>query len=163
VDRAGPWLVPAGLLLAWEAAAQSGLLSVRVLPAPSATLRAFWDALASGVLVEHVAVSSWRALVGLAIGGGLGLLLGLLNGVVPVAERLLDSTLQMLRNIPHLAAIPLVILWFGIDEEAKIFLVAAGVLFPIYLNTFTASAPSTGASPRWRAPTGSPGASCSCA
>ena len=66
----------------------------------------------------------------------MGFLLGLLNGVVPVAERLLDSTLQMLRNIPHLAAIPLVILWFGIDEEAKLFLVAAGVLFPIYLNTF---------------------------
>ena len=42
----------------------------------------------------------------------------------------------MLRNIPHLAIIPLVILWFGIDEEAKLFLVAAGVLFPIYLNTF---------------------------
>ena len=54
----------------------------------------------------------------------------------PVAERLLDSSLQMLRNIPHLAVIPLVILWFGIDEEAKLFLVAAGVLFPIYLNTF---------------------------
>ena len=51
------------------------------------------------------------------------------------AETLLDSTLQMLRNIPHLALIPLVILWFGIDEEAKMFLVALGVFFPIYLNT----------------------------
>ena len=52
------------------------------------------------------------------------------------AETLLDSTLQMLRNIPHLALIPLVILWFGIDEAAKLFLVALGVFFPIYLNTF---------------------------
>ncbi len=42
----------------------------------------------------------------------------------------------MLRNIPHLAMIPLVILWFGIGEEAKLFLVAIGVFFPIYLNTF---------------------------
>src|SRR6202021_1526574 len=41
----------------------------------------------------------------------------------------------MVRNIPHLALIPLVILWFGIDEEAKIFLVALGVFFPIYVNT----------------------------
>src|SRR6202522_3244416 len=41
----------------------------------------------------------------------------------------------MVRNIPHLALIPLVILWFGIDEEAKIFLVALGVFFPIYINT----------------------------
>ena len=54
----------------------------------------------------------------------------------PVAERLLDSTLQMLRNVPHLAVIPLVILWFGIDEAAKVFLVSVGVFFPIYLNTF---------------------------
>jgi sulfonate transport system permease protein len=134
--RASPWLVPAALLLLWELAADTGLLASRVLPSPSATLRAGWDALVSGVLLEHVAVSSWRALVGLAIGGSLGFLLGLLNGTAPAAERLFDSTLQMLRNVPHLAVIPLVILWFGIGEEAKIFLVAAGVLFPIYLNTF---------------------------
>jgi sulfonate transport system permease protein len=42
----------------------------------------------------------------------------------------------MLRNIPPLAMIPLVILWFGIDEGAKLFLVALGVFFPLYLNTF---------------------------
>jgi sulfonate transport system permease protein len=59
-----------------------------------------------------------------------------LTGVSRAAEALLDSSLQMLRNVPHLAIIPLVILWFGIDEEAKIFLVAIGVFFPIYLNTF---------------------------
>ncbi len=41
----------------------------------------------------------------------------------------------MLRNVPHLALIPLVILWFGIDETAKIFLVSLGTLFPIYINT----------------------------
>jgi sulfonate transport system permease protein len=48
---------------------------------------------------------------------------------------LTDTTLQMVRNVPHLALIPLVILWFGIDETAKLFLVALGVFFPIYLNT----------------------------
>ena len=53
-----------------------------------------------------------------------------------MAARLLDSSLQMLRNIPHLAMIPLVILWFGIDESAKLFLVSVGVFFPIYLNTY---------------------------
>ena len=57
-------------------------------------------------------------------------------GLSSIAETLFDTSLQMLRNIPHLALIPLVILWFGIEEEAKIFLVALGVLFPIYLNTF---------------------------
>lgn len=78
----------------------------------------------------------WRASIGFAIGGGLGLLLGFITGLSKWGERFLDSSVQMIRNVPHLALIPLVILWFGIDESAKIFLVALGTLFPIYLNTY---------------------------
>ena len=85
---------------------------------------------------QHVATSTWRALAGFAIGGGLGLALGLLTGTFRTAETAFDSTLQMVRNVPPLALIPLVILWFGIDETAKLFLVSFGVFFPIYLNTF---------------------------
>ena len=81
-------------------------------------------------------VSAGRALLGLLVGGGLGLFLGLLNGSSKMASTLLDTTLQMIRNIPALALIPLVILWFGIDETAKLFLVAVGVFFPIYINTY---------------------------
>ena len=69
-------------------------------------------------------------------GGSLGLILGLISGLSRWGERLLDTSIQMLRNVPHLALIPLVILWFGIDESAKIFLVALGTLFPIYINTW---------------------------
>ena len=94
------------------------------------------DLAASGELWRHVNVSLWRATVSFAVGGGLGLLLGLLTGTFKTAETLLDTTLQMIRNIPALALIPLVILWFGIEETSKIFLVAVGVFFPVYLNTF---------------------------
>jgi sulfonate transport system permease protein len=55
--------------------------------------------------------------------------------VSTISERLTDATLQMIRNVPHLALIPLVILWFGIEEESKLFLVALGVFFPVYVNT----------------------------
>ncbi|WP_082928607.1 aliphatic sulfonate ABC transporter permease SsuC [Cupriavidus gilardii] len=134
--RGLPWLVPALILLLWELASRSGWLSSRVLPEPLAVVAAFRTLALSGELWQHTAVSAWRALAGLAIGGGLGLLLGLLNGTFRSAETLLDSSLQMVRNIPALALIPLVILWFGIDEAAKLFLVAVGVFFPIYLNTF---------------------------
>jgi sulfonate transport system permease protein len=48
----------------------------------------------------------------------------------------MDSSVQMVRTIPHLAMIPLVIMWFGIGETSKLFLVSLGVAFPIYLNTF---------------------------
>ena len=64
------------------------------------------------------------------------LLLGMLTGLSRIAQNVLDSTIQMVRNVPLLALIPLVILWFGIGEEGKVFLVALAVFFPIYLNTF---------------------------
>ncbi|MFG1378256.1 ABC transporter permease subunit [Xanthobacter autotrophicus] len=131
-----PWTLPLGVLALWQAAASLGFLSSRVLPAPTDVSLAFWRALKDGTLLTNISVSTGRALTGLAIGGGIGFALGVLNGVWRPAETALDSTLQMLRNVPHLAIIPLVILWFGIGEEAKIFLVAVGVAFPIYLNTF---------------------------
>jgi sulfonate transport system permease protein len=107
-----------------------------VLPAPAEVVKAAWTLAASGELWTHVKVSALRAFAGLAIGGGLGLALGLLTGTFRLAETLLDSSFQMLRNIPALALIPLVILWFGIDETAKLFLIAVSVFFPVYLNTF---------------------------
>jgi sulfonate transport system permease protein len=134
--RALAWAVPVAIVAAWEISARAGWLSSRVLPEPWAVLTAFWALASSGELWTHVSVSTGRAFAGLAIGGGLGLALGLLTGTFRTAETLLDSTLQMVRNIPALALIPLVILWFGIDEAAKLFLVAVGVFFPIYLNTF---------------------------
>lgn len=131
-----PWALPLVLLVAWEAAARAGLITARLMPAPSTVAIAFWKSLVDGTLIFHTLVSTQRALIGLAIGGGLGFALGVLNGLWKPAETALDSTLQMVRNVPHLALIPLVILWFGIDETAKIFLVSIGVFFPIYINTF---------------------------
>lgn len=131
-----PWLVPVTLIVAWQIASSLGWLSTRVLPAPLDVIKAAWTLTASGELWTHVKVSAGRALAGLALGGGLGLALGLLTGSVKFAETLLDSTIQMVRNIPALALIPLVILWFGIDETAKLFLISVSVFFPIYLNTF---------------------------
>ena len=136
LQRLLPWLVPVGLIVLWQISSSLGWLSTRVLPAPVDVVKAAWALTASGELWTHVKVSAGRALAGLAIGGGLGLALGLLTGSVRFFETLLDSTIQMVRNIPALALIPLVILWFGIDESAKLFLIAVSVFFPIYLNTF---------------------------
>ncbi len=130
------WALPVSLIVFWQIAAQIGWLSSRILPEPLAVLSAAWKLAVSGELWVHLGVSTGRAASGFAVGGGLGLLLGLLTGTFDKAEVLLDTTLQMVRNIPALALIPLVILWFGIDETAKLFLVSVGVFFPIYLNTF---------------------------
>ncbi|TDQ37722.1 ABC transporter permease subunit [Aureibacillus halotolerans] len=130
-----PWFIPLLLIIFWQIFGMLGLISERVLPTPIAVVQAGIEKLVSGELLSAVSISAMRAFVGFAIGGGIGFLFGLLNGVSPAAEKMTDSTFQMARNIPHLALIPLVIAWFGIDEEAKIFLVAFGVAFPIYLNT----------------------------
>jgi sulfonate transport system permease protein len=129
------WALPAGIIVLWEVSSLAGLIPGRVLPAPSDVAAAGWKLLLNGELLRNIWVSFWRAIVGFAIGGGIGFALGLANGLSRRCDRIFDSTLQMVRNIPHLALIPLVILWFGIDEVAKIFLVALGVFFPIYINT----------------------------
>src|SRR5690606_14145735 len=96
----------------------------------------FVDQLSSGALLHDIAVSGARALAGLVVGASISLALGVANGVSKLSEQLTDTTLQMLRTIPHLAMIPLVILWFGIGEESKLFLTSLGVLFPVYLHPF---------------------------
>ena len=96
-----------------------------------------WTLAVSGELWTHVKVSAGRALVGPGhrrrARAGAGPADRLASAFF---ETLLDSTMQMVRNIPALALIPLVILWFGIDESAKLFLISVSVFFPIYLNTF---------------------------
>ena len=131
-----PWLFPIFLITLWQLAVQFGWLSTRILPAPTTVISAAIKLGQSGELATHFKISASRALTGFAIGGSIGFIFGLVNGLFRVSEKIFDTTLQMWRNIPNLALIPLVILWFGIGEEAKLFLVSSGVLFPIYINTF---------------------------
>ncbi|WP_315838189.1 aliphatic sulfonate ABC transporter permease SsuC [Bradyrhizobium prioriisuperbiae] len=135
LDGLTQWIVPITIIAIWQLASVAGWISVRVLPAPSDVALAGWKLLLSGELARNIWVSFWRAIVGFVIGGGIGFAFGLANGLSRLSNKLTDTTLQMVRNVPHLALIPLVILWFGIDEVAKLFLVALGVFFPIYLNT----------------------------
>ena len=129
------WLVPALILLAWEATARTGLLSSSVMPAPSAVLAAFWRLLVRRTPRQHR--GQQRARAGRLRRRRLDRLRARSRQrrSRALSRDLTDTTLQMVRNIPHLALIPLVILWFGIGEEAKLFLVALGVFFPIYVNT----------------------------
>lgn len=131
-----PWVLPIVLIVTWQLSSSLGILSARVLPNPLDIFTAAVELTKSGQLFTDVWTSTKRAFAGFLIGGGIGFLLGLANGLSNISDRLLDSSIQMIRNIPHLALIPIVILWFGIGEEAKLFLVALGTFFPIYLNTY---------------------------
>ncbi len=129
------WLVPVVLIAAWEASARWGGLAPQVLPAPSKVALSAAALIANGELLTDMGVSLLRAIAGFVAGGLAGFALGIAVGFSPVAEALLDRSVQMLRAVPFLAVLPLVIVWFGIGEVAKVFLVSLGVLFPIYVNT----------------------------
>ncbi|BAO88367.1 ABC transporter permease subunit [Caballeronia cordobensis] len=129
------WIVPVLILLVWEGAARAGLIAPQVLPAPSKVIGTAFDMAKDGELFIHLGVSLLRASAGFVIGGVLGLALGILVGFSPLAQAFLDRSIQMVRAIPFLAMLPLVIVWFGVGEVAKIFLVSLAVLFPVYINT----------------------------
>jgi sulfonate transport system permease protein len=131
-----PWLLPLLILAAWQITASLQLVSSKIFPTPVMVLSSAWQLIISGKLFFHLKVSVERALIGMLIGGGIGFVLGILNGIFLTSYRIFDTTIQMIRNIPHLALVPLVIIWIGIGEASKIFLVALGVLFPIYVNTY---------------------------
>lgn len=129
------WAAPVAIILAWEALARLGLVSPQVLPAPTDVVRTAFRLTVYGSLLKDMGISILRAVAGYVIGGGIGFALGLIVGFSRLGEALIDRTVQMIRAIPFLAAMPLVIVWFGVGEMAKIFLVSLGVAFPIYINT----------------------------
>ncbi|QHP66119.1 ABC transporter permease subunit (plasmid) [Bradyrhizobium sp. LCT2] len=128
------WLAPVLLVIIWESLAQAGSLSPQVLPAPSKVIRTAYKLATTGTLLNDLGVSLLRAAAGFALGAAVGAGLGVLVGFSPIAEAAIDRSVQMIRAIPFLAALPLVIVWLGVGEAEKIFLVALGVTFPIYIN-----------------------------
>jgi sulfonate transport system permease protein len=131
-------LSPVVLVVLWQLLSATGLVPQDVLPAPQLIVDAGWQLIQSGKLAEALQVSGVRVIEGLLLGGVTGVTLGIAVGLSPWVEATLDPPLQMLRALPHLGLIPLFILWFGIGELAKVNLVALGVAFPLYLNTFSA-------------------------
>jgi sulfonate transport system permease protein len=129
------WLVPVLLVVIWELLAQGGFLSPQVLPAPSKIVRTAIKLISTGGLLNDLGISLLRAAAGFVIGGSVGFALGVLVGFSRVAEAVIDRSIQMIRAIPFLAVLPLVIVWLGVGEAEKVFLVALGVTFPIYINT----------------------------
>lgn len=126
-------LLPVLLLGLLEVAARNGWVEARLLPPPSEIGATLWQ-LAQGDLWSHIGASLARVSTGFVIGSVLGLAVAVLVGLNRMIEDLLDPTFQALRNVPSLAWVPLLLLWFGIDETPKITMIALGAFFPVYLN-----------------------------
>jgi sulfonate transport system permease protein len=124
---------PIFLLALWQLGSALGVIPQDVLPAPSLIAQAGIELIENGQLVEALRVSGIRVVEGLLLGGLLGVALGTAVGLSRWFEATVDPPMQMVRGL-----IPLFILWFGIGELPKVLLVALGVSFPLYLNTFSA-------------------------
>jgi len=128
------WVLPVGLALAWEALVALGWADGRLLPTPSKVIATLVGLVQSGDLGSHILATLQRVALGFSFGVIAGTLLGAVSGYWTLARRVVDPTLQALRNIPSIAWVPLFILWFGIFETSKVILIAVGVFFPIYLS-----------------------------
>lgn len=129
-----PWLAAVALLGLWQWASQAGWLPVVLFSSPSAVARAAQSVAASGELWAQIQISLLRAVVPLLAGGGLGLALGVLNGLSRTSAGVLDAALRLLGNVTVVAFIPLLLLGAGVQEGARLTLLSAGVFFPVYLG-----------------------------
>lgn len=134
----GAWLagliLPVALALGWEVAVALKWADGRLLPTPSRIFTTLWGLARTGELAAHVLATLQRVGLGFVFGVAAGTLMGALSGYFSPVRRLIDPTLQALRNIPSIAWVPMFILWFGIFETSKVILISVGVFFPIYLS-----------------------------
>ena len=124
------------VLLVWELSVRLNLTSGFVLAAPSTIVAEMWKLTLSGELAMHVKASMARMLAGYALALVSGLALGALMGWFRWLDDIADPLVELLRPVSPLAILPLAILWLGIDQSSKIFVIWYGCFFPVLLNTY---------------------------
>jgi ABC-type nitrate/sulfonate/bicarbonate transport system permease component len=122
-------------VLAWEVLARSGFVGSILLPPPSVVARTGWRLLATRELFGHIWSSLGRVLVGFGLASVLAILLGIIAGWYPLVFNAVDPLIELFRPVPVLALLPMAILWFGIGETSKIFMITYAAFFPVFLNT----------------------------
>lgn len=128
-------LLVLALLALWEISARLGWVLSTSWPPVSLVFVALVQGLASGELLQLLAATLMRALSGYIIGCGCGVALGLLLGTNRWARYILKPIVEVLRPIPAPAIVPPLILFLGVDNALKIFVISLACFFPVFLNT----------------------------
>jgi NitT/TauT family transport system permease protein len=137
-------IFPIAVLLLWQICSEIGFVRRSVFPPPSDVLLVWYDLVTgstdaagrySGTWLDHATASTWRVFAGFGWGVALGTFIGLLIGLSRVMERVLDPTIQVLRNIPVTAWVPLSLIFFGIGNAPAVFLIGLGAFFPAAVNS----------------------------
>lgn len=124
-----------GVLIAvWSILGASGRINTTVMPSIEMVGQSFSDSILNGTLLAALGISVRRVLLGYFFSALFGISLGIIIGLSGHMQRLTSLIIQILRPIPPIAWIPLVILWMGIGEESKVFLIFLGGFFPVLIN-----------------------------
>ena len=134
----GIYTTPVAILVLWEILAETGVVGPTYAPAPTSIARTAVSLWNSGVLGPDLEISLRRAAIGLALGLTAGVITGVLGGLLRTGEYLFNGIVQIFNTIPLLAVLPVMIVWFGIDEMPKVLVIAFGAFVPMYLNLFSA-------------------------
>jgi sulfonate transport system permease protein len=130
------WLIPVLLLVLWETAAHYHWINTVLLASPSLILDGFSRSLEEGQLLLNLKLSLARMVGGWFAGSLVGLAVGVGLGLSRTADRVFGPTLQAFRQIAPFAWIPLISVWFGLGDSAKIVFIALVVFFPVVVNTY---------------------------
>ncbi|MDD2547011.1 MAG: ABC transporter permease [Burkholderiaceae bacterium] len=134
-ERLRGWVLPLALIGIWWAAVASGWSTSPLLVSPLAVWQRGVDQVLSGELWGALSASLWRMAWGFAIGSSLGLVFGTLLGGVRWFDRLVGPSFHTLKQISLFAWIPMLSMWFGLGDGAKIAFVSMAAFFPVVLNT----------------------------
>lgn len=127
--------IPLLLIVAWQLAADKGLIDVFFFSKPSAVAESFWDMASNGTLWEASAATLLNTVYGFLVGGIFGIGAGILLAHFPTLNAVVDPMLAALNALPRVALAPMFILWFGIGPLSKVFLAASLVFFIVLINT----------------------------
>lgn len=130
-------ILPAVVIIVWSIAIAAKIAPEAILPSIKSVGSAFKENIASGQLAQDLGISLTRVIKGYFFAVVFGVTLGTTMGMSQNVNHIFSLTLNAIRQIPMMAWIPLIILWFGIDELSKIVVIILGAFFPIMVNTFS--------------------------
>jgi ABC-type nitrate/sulfonate/bicarbonate transport system permease component len=122
-----------GFIVLWHLAS-TFLVSPHLVPPPADVLRTAVPMITTAEIPRHMAASLTRVVVGFALGSALGIVLGVIMGRIRAVHDLLDPVIEFFRFLSPTAMIPIAVIWFGIGETSKYFLIFWGTFFIVLIN-----------------------------
>ncbi|MBV4419443.1 ABC transporter permease [Clostridium tyrobutyricum] len=135
IYKIGEYLVlPIAIIIIWQILFKTGIVNPILLPGPERIWNSFINLIKTGTLYKNIGMSILRVIEGFLLAAASGIVIGIFVGLSKHFDRITNIVIQVIRPIPPIAWIPLAILWFGIGENSKVYIIFLGAFFPIFTN-----------------------------